>query len=236
MALTPPDAGGKIIHSGSLSCSPALSGAEVLTMSALTLRRMTPADLPFAASLTLAENWHSETLEEFEGFSSHAPAGCLIAEQDGRAVAIGAATPYRDADFPGQIVVAAEAHGQAGAIAGYVMARRRDDKLWIGPWSTATQATAPEALLEALTQPGAEVQVMRASSRRVRGRSTPSTGWGSSNPRHRHGAWYGVPMARPGTGWKCWQMAPQPRGKTGCRCRRTGGSLTDAPGQGLIRT
>lgn len=262
MALTPPDAGGKIIHSGSLTCSPALSGPEVPMMRAATLRRMTPDDLAFAASLTLAENWHSETLEEFESFFSHAPAGCLIAEQDGRAVAIGVATPYQDAGFLGQIVVAPEARGHgvgslvvdallsclqhqgvrsvyldataAGAplyqrhgfrktqpslrysgkvrgafhahvrsmragdldqvcsldrlwwgqdrsfflkrrwdlypdlchvleqddtIAGYVMARRRGEKLWIGPWCAATHVAAPEALLEALAPPGVEVQV-----------------------------------------------------------------------------
>lgn len=81
-------------------------------MSAVTLRPMTMSDLEFASSLTLAEKWHSETLEEFEGFFSHAPAGCLIAEQGGRRVGIGVATPYQDAGFLGQIVVAPELRGQ----------------------------------------------------------------------------------------------------------------------------
>lgn len=232
------------------------------TTSAVTVRRMTVDDLAYASSLTLAENWHSETLEEFEGFFSHAPEGCLIVERDGRPVAIGVATPYRDAGFLGQIVVAPAARGQGvgslivdallsclqrmgvrsvcldateagaplyerhgfrkiqpslrysgkvrgashthvrsmlagdldrvcsldrlwwsqdrrfflerrwklypdlchvleqdGAIEGYVLARRRGDKLWIGPWCTATHVAAPEALLEALAPPGAEVQV-----------------------------------------------------------------------------
>lgn len=236
---------------------------------------MTPGDLAFASSLTLAENWHSETLEEFEGFLSHAPAGCLIAERDGRPVAIGVATPYQDVGFLGQIVVAPEGRGQGvggmivdallsclqslgvrsvyldateagaplyerhgfrklqpslrysgtirgashaqvrsmraedldqvssldrlwwgqdrgfflnrrwnlypdlchvlvqdGAIAGYVMARRRGEKLWIGPWCAATRVAAPEALLEAFVQPGAEVQVhagvLASSARAIR--------------------------------------------------------------------
>jgi ribosomal protein S18 acetylase RimI-like enzyme len=73
---------------------------------------MTMNDLDFASSLTLAEKWHSETLEEFEGFFSHAPAGCLIAEQGGRRVGIGVATPYQDAGFLGQIVVIPELRGQ----------------------------------------------------------------------------------------------------------------------------
>ncbi len=218
---------------------------------------------------------HSETLEEFEGFFSHAPAGCLIAERDGRPVAIGVATPYWGAGFLGQIVVAPAVRGQGvgslivdallsclqsmgvrsvhldateagepqyerhgfrkiqpslrysgkvrgashahvysmraadlervcsldrlwwgqdrsffverrwnlypdlchvleenGAIEGYVLARRRGDTLWIGPWCAATHVAAPEALLEAVAQPGVEVQVhagvLASSTRAVR--------------------------------------------------------------------
>jgi hypothetical protein len=53
-------------------------------MTDIVLRPMLPSDLPFAAALTLGEGWHSETLEEFEGFFARDPAGCLIAERAGR--------------------------------------------------------------------------------------------------------------------------------------------------------
>jgi ribosomal protein S18 acetylase RimI-like enzyme len=244
-------------------------------MRAATLRPMTASDLDFASSLTLAEKWHSETLEEFEGFFAHAPAGCLIAEQGGRRVGIGVATPYQDAGFLGQIVVAPDVRGQGignqivdallsylrslgvrsvyldstkagaplyeqhgfrkdqpslryagkvrgalhphvrpmraddldavcrldrkwwgadrafflkrrwrlhgdlchvleqdGVIQGYVLARRRGDRLWIGPWCAATHVERPEVLLEALAEPGLIVQmhagVLASNARAIR--------------------------------------------------------------------
>lgn len=231
-------------------------------MSLVTSRSMTMNDLAFASALTLAEKWHSETLEEFEGFFLHAPKGCVIAEQDGRRVGIGVATPYQDAGFLGQIVVTPESRGQGvgrhivgalltylqsmgarnvyldatkagaplyerygfrrvqpslrysgavfaashahvrkmragdldavcrfdrawwgadrsfflkrrwrlhgdlchvmerrGVIEGYVLGRRRGAKVWIGPWCVAAHVDEPEALLMALAEPGAHVQV-----------------------------------------------------------------------------
>lgn len=231
-------------------------------MSELTLRSMNVNDLDFASSLTLGEKWHSETLEEFEGFFTHDPAACLIAEQGDRQIGIGVATAYQDVGFLGQIVVARawrgqgvgdqivsallsylrnagvrsvyldatkagaplyERHGfckdqpslrysgtvrgvlhahvrpmtardldavcvldrawwgadrtfflrrrwqlhgdlchvlvQDGAIQGYVLARRRGDKLWIGPWCAAAHVDQPEALIDALAAPGVSVQV-----------------------------------------------------------------------------
>jgi GNAT superfamily N-acetyltransferase len=82
------------------------------TMTDIAVRPMLPSELPFAASLTLGEGWHSETLEEFEGFFARHPAGCLIAERTGRPLGIGVATAYGDAGFLGQIVVCPEARGQ----------------------------------------------------------------------------------------------------------------------------
>jgi len=223
---------------------------------------MQAGDLAFAASLTLGEQWHSETLEEFEGFFSRDPAGCLVAEQGGRRVGIGVATSYGDTGFLGQIVVHPEWRGQGigdrmvgallsrlrsvgvrsvyldgtsagvplyerhgfrkvqpslryagevrglphpqvrpmragdlaavcdldrewwgedrsfflerrwrlhgglchvleqdGAVRGYVLARRRGEKLWVGPWCAAADVDAPEALLLALAEPGTAVQV-----------------------------------------------------------------------------
>jgi hypothetical protein len=58
-----------------------------------------------------------------------------------------------------------------GAVAGYVLARRRGEKLWIGPWCAAAGVDAPEVLLGALIAPGAAVQVHAgtlASSMRAR--------------------------------------------------------------------
>lgn len=238
------------------------------------VRPMRATDLAFAASLTLGEGWHSETLEEFEGFFAHDPGGCLIAERDGRPLGIGVATAYGGAGFLGQIVVCPDARGQGvgdrivgalvdylersgvrsiyldgtqagvplyerhgfvrvqpslrfagtlhgaahphvrpmheadldavcaldrawwgadrgffirrrrqlhptlchvfergGVIAGYVLARRRGDKLWIGPWCAAPDVEAPEALAAALVEPGATAQVhagVLASSTRAR--------------------------------------------------------------------
>jgi ribosomal protein S18 acetylase RimI-like enzyme len=236
---------------------------------------MQASDLAFASSLTLGEGWHSETLEEFQGFYAHDPDGCLIAEQAGRRVAIGVATAYADLGFLGQIVVASELRGQGigdrmvgallaclrsrgvrsvyldatragvplyeahgfrkvqpslryagklrgaahayvrpmreadlqavcaldrqwwgadrgfflqrrwrlhpdlchvleqdGAVQGYVMARRRGEKLWIGPWCAAARVEEPEALLGALAEPGATVQVhagvLASSARAIR--------------------------------------------------------------------
>jgi ribosomal protein S18 acetylase RimI-like enzyme len=222
-------------------------------MTTLNMRPMQIGDLEYASSLTQGEGWHSETLEEFTGFFSHDPAGCMIAEQGGRRVGIGVATAYRDVGFLGQIVVARELRGQGignqivtallshlrtagvrsiyldatkagaplyqrhgfrkdqpslrysgmvrgalhphvrpmrvqdldtvcaldrqwwgadrtfflvrrwqlypdlchvleqgGAIQGYVLARRRGGKLWVGPWGAAAHVERPEALLEAL--------------------------------------------------------------------------------------
>jgi GNAT superfamily N-acetyltransferase len=243
-------------------------------MTEIVVRPMLPSDLPFAASLTLGEGWHSETLEEFGGFFARDPAGCLVAERAGRALGIGVATAYGTAGFLGQIVVCPDARGQGvgdrivgalvgyleragvrsicldgtragvplyerhgfacvqpslrfagtlhgaahphvrpmraadldavcaldrewwgadrgfflrrrrhlhpdlchvferdGAIAGYVLARRRGEKLWIGPWCAASDVAAPEALPAALLAPGTAAQVhagVLASSTRAR--------------------------------------------------------------------
>jgi len=225
-------------------------------MTDLNVRPMERRHLEYASSLTQAENWHSETLEEFEGFFSHDPTGCMIVEQDGRPVGIGVATTYQDVGFLGQIVIEPAARGQGlgnkmvaalvsylrargvrsicldatkagaplyqrhgfrkaqpslrysgrmrgalhphvrpmraqdlatvcaldrqwwgadrtffvtrrwhlhpnlcrvleqdGVILGYVLARRRGKKLWIGPWGAAARVERPESLLEALAAP-----------------------------------------------------------------------------------
>lgn len=76
------------------------------------VRSMRSDELGFAASLTLGEQWHSETIEEFEAFLAHDPAGCLVAELHACPVGIGVATAYGKVGFLGQIVVAPGFRGQ----------------------------------------------------------------------------------------------------------------------------
>ena len=280
-------------------------------MSVLTVRPMQAGDLAFAASLTLGEQWHSETLEEFEGFFSRDPAGCLVAEQGGRRVGIGVATSYGDTGFLGQIVVHPEWWGQGigdrmvgallsrlrsvgvrsvyldgtsagvplyerhgfrkvqpslryagevrglphpqvrpmragdlaavcdldrewwgedrsfflerrwrlhgglchvleqdGAVRGYVLARRRGEKLWVGPWCAAADVDAPEALLLALVRP---CRSMPARSPRAYVRSAPSSGWGYSLPITRRGGWRVVRTRHWGKASRCSQTALRPK-------------------------
>jgi ribosomal protein S18 acetylase RimI-like enzyme len=110
----------------------------------LTIRSMTPADLPYAASLTQAEGWLSETAEEFEGFHARDPDGCLVAECGSRRAAIGVATRYGDTGFLGQIVVAPEARGRGvgAALVGALVDRLRAAGAR-GIWLDATAAGAP---------------------------------------------------------------------------------------------
>lgn len=81
-------------------------------MTSLNVRPMLRGHLEYASSLTQAEKWHSETLEEFEGLFSRDPASCMIVEQDGRPVGIGVATAYEHVGFLGQIVVEPALRGQ----------------------------------------------------------------------------------------------------------------------------
>jgi ribosomal protein S18 acetylase RimI-like enzyme len=110
----------------------------------MIIRPMTPDDLAYAASLTQAEGWLSETIEEFDGFHARDPQGCLVAERDGRRVAIGVATGYGDTGFLGQIIVAPEARGQG---LGAAMVAALLDHLRAagarGIWLDATAAGAP---------------------------------------------------------------------------------------------
>lgn len=110
-------------------------------MHRLTLRPMEIDDLGFAASLTLNEQWHSETREEFEGFFAHDPGGCVIAEQAGQRVGIGVATAYQDVGFLGEIVVARASRGQGvgDQIVGALLAHLRR----AGVRSVVLDATKP---------------------------------------------------------------------------------------------
>jgi ribosomal protein S18 acetylase RimI-like enzyme len=78
----------------------------------LNIRAMVYDDLDFAASCTAGESWASEGRAEFEGFFAHDPGGCLVAEEEGRRVGIGIATPYGPFGFIGELIVLPEARGR----------------------------------------------------------------------------------------------------------------------------
>lgn len=110
----------------------------------LTIRRMGIEELAWAAAQTQAENWTSETEEEFQGFYAHAPEGCLVAEQDGRLVGMGVATAYQEVGFLGQIIVAKHSRGMG--VGGRMVAALQAHLLGLGVGSIyldATQAGAP---------------------------------------------------------------------------------------------
>ncbi|MCJ7587284.1 MAG: hypothetical protein MUQ00_05195 [Candidatus Aminicenantes bacterium] len=71
----------------------------------MTIRTMRDADLDFAAESAALENWPSETREAFENFLGYDPAGCFVAEIDGRPAGICVATAYRRSGFVGEIIV-----------------------------------------------------------------------------------------------------------------------------------
>ncbi len=81
-------------------------------MSPLEIRGLTRDDLAFAAESAALEGWAGETREAFEAFHLHAPAGCLLAEWDGRPAGICVATPYGDSGFVGELIVRREARGR----------------------------------------------------------------------------------------------------------------------------
>jgi ribosomal protein S18 acetylase RimI-like enzyme len=78
----------------------------------LYIRTMAPSDLDFAGTCTAAEGWLTETRQSFEGFYAHAPAGCFVAELDGKRVGICVATGYDTYGFVGELIVVPEARGQ----------------------------------------------------------------------------------------------------------------------------
>ena len=54
-----------------------------LTLEGFRIRRMTVADLTFAASCTAEEGWGTASLVDFQGLVTHDAGGCLVAEVDG---------------------------------------------------------------------------------------------------------------------------------------------------------
>ena len=78
----------------------------------VTIRRMKPSDLTFAAECTTAEKWVSEDIHTFKGFYFHDPGGCLLAELSGKPVGICIATSYGESGFIGELIVQVEARGR----------------------------------------------------------------------------------------------------------------------------
>jgi len=78
----------------------------------MTIRTMRDTDLDFAAESAALENWPSETREAFASFLGHDPAGCFLAEIDGRPAGICVATAYTGSGFIGELIVRKDVRGQ----------------------------------------------------------------------------------------------------------------------------
>jgi len=78
----------------------------------LSIRELTHADLPFAASCTAAEGWLNEDLSTLEGFFLYDPHGCLVAELDHQRLGMCFTTSYGRSGFIGELIVIPEARGQ----------------------------------------------------------------------------------------------------------------------------
>lgn len=74
-------------------------------MPAITIRELEASDLDFAAAMTRAEGWATETRAEFEAFHAFAPRGGFIAERAGERIGLCVATSYGEAGFVGELIV-----------------------------------------------------------------------------------------------------------------------------------
>ena len=77
-----------------------------------SIRTMQAADLDFAAQCTAAEGWMTENRTSLAGLYQHDPAGCLLAEVDGRPAGICVATPYGKSGFIGELIVHPDVRGK----------------------------------------------------------------------------------------------------------------------------
>jgi len=77
-------------------------------MSFFSIRAMREEDLDFAAAGTAAEGWTTETRQEFEAFLAYDPAGCFVAEWEGRRAGTCIAIRYGGQGFLGEMIVARE--------------------------------------------------------------------------------------------------------------------------------
>jgi ribosomal protein S18 acetylase RimI-like enzyme len=78
----------------------------------MTIRTMAEADLDFAAESTASEGWPIETREAFANALARDPAGCFLAELDGRPAGICVATAYERSGFIGELIVRREARAR----------------------------------------------------------------------------------------------------------------------------
>jgi ribosomal protein S18 acetylase RimI-like enzyme len=79
----------------------------------LRIRPMRGDDVDFAAALTAAEGWVTESHEEFDDFRQHDPAGCLLAEWRGRPAGVCVATAYGAGGFLGEMIIDRSMRGLA---------------------------------------------------------------------------------------------------------------------------
>ncbi len=78
----------------------------------LTFRSMAHGDLDFVDEMIAAVDWQSQNRPVFEAFLENDPAGCFIAEQDGRPVGTAVGTPYGECGFIGEVIVREEQRGK----------------------------------------------------------------------------------------------------------------------------
>jgi GNAT superfamily N-acetyltransferase len=72
----------------------------------MKIRQLRSSDLDFAAGLTAAEGWDSETRLEIESFTSYDPAGCFIAEIEDERIGMCVGMLYQGFGFLGELIVA----------------------------------------------------------------------------------------------------------------------------------
>jgi predicted N-acetyltransferase YhbS len=75
-------------------------------------RTMTHQDLDFVDEMIASVDWPSQNRPVFEAFLQNDPAGCFIAELEGRPIGTAIGTPYGNCGFIGEVIVRAELRNQ----------------------------------------------------------------------------------------------------------------------------
>jgi ribosomal protein S18 acetylase RimI-like enzyme len=73
---------------------------------------MTRQDLDFVDEMIASVGWSSQNRPVFEAFLQNDPAGCFIAEMEGRPIGTAIGTPYGNCGFIGEVIVREELRNQ----------------------------------------------------------------------------------------------------------------------------